>query len=66
MIDLPDPCICNLHLAVARVSHACGASEIFKEYVDGDGEERMMPVYFGGPYMGDDVLMCMLEARLDI
>lgn len=65
-IDLPDPCICNVHLAVARVSHACGASEIFNECVDGgEDEERMVPVYFGGPYMGDDMLMRILEARLD-
>lgn len=65
-IDLPDPCICNVHLAVARASHACGASEIFNEYADGgDDEDHMVPVYFGGPYIGDDVLMRIIEARLE-
>jgi hypothetical protein len=28
---LPDPKRCNLHLAIARISYACGAAEIFDQ-----------------------------------
>lgn len=51
--DLPDPCICNLH-----------ATENFDQCVDDDDDGYTMPIYFGGPYIADDVLMRKLEARL--
>ena len=53
--------ICNLHLAVARVSHASGASEVFDQFLDDDEDACNVPIYFGGPFMSDDVLMCKLE-----
>jgi hypothetical protein len=55
--------ICNLQLAVARVSHASGASEIFDRFLDDDDDDGCdVPVYFGGPFVSDDVLMHRLEA----
>jgi hypothetical protein len=61
----PDPHICNLHLAIARVSAASGAAEMFDEYVNDDDDDMwQVPVYFGGPFIEDDVLMRRLEARL--
>jgi len=39
-IDFPDPRICNLHLAVARVFAASGFAEVVEKYkkgLDGDG-----------------------------
>ena len=63
-VPLPDPMICNLHLAVARVSHACGASEVFDQFLDDDDDDACdVPVYFGhgGPFVSDDVLMRKLE-----
>jgi hypothetical protein len=55
-IALPDPQLCNLHLALARVSAACGASEVFDKYLDEDGGDDgwHFPVYFGGPFVSDD------------
>ena len=32
-IDPPDPNLCNLHLAVARISAASGAAEVFDKYL---------------------------------
>ncbi|KAF8731166.1 hypothetical protein AX14_005065 [Amanita brunnescens Koide BX004] len=62
LIALPDPRICNLHLAVCRVSYACGASEIFDQFVDDEDEDGFeAPVDFGGPFVSDDVLMRKLE-----
>ena len=53
-VPLPDPMICNLHLAVARVTHASGASEVFDQFLDDDDEDACdVPVYFGGPFMSD-------------
>ncbi|KAI6122895.1 hypothetical protein EDD16DRAFT_1569460 [Pisolithus croceorrhizus] len=64
-ISLPDPRICNIHLAVCRVSYACGASEIFDQFLDNEDDEGcQVPVYFGGPFVSDDVLMRKLEALL--
>lgn len=64
-IALPDPRICNLHLAVSRVSYACGASEIFDQFInDEDDEGYELPVYFGAPFVPDDVLMRKLETSL--
>ena len=53
--------ICNLHLAVARVSHASGASEVFDQFLDDDEDACDVPICFGGPFMSDDVLMRKLE-----
>ncbi|KAF8318592.1 uncharacterized protein EI90DRAFT_2697383 [Cantharellus anzutake] len=36
LIGLPDPQICNLHLAVARVFAASGAAEVFDKYLEDD------------------------------
>ena len=33
-IAAPDPRICNLHLAIARVTNASGAAEVFDEFLD--------------------------------
>ena len=61
-VPLPDPRICNLHLAVCRVSYACGASEIFDQFLDDEDDDRFqVPVYFGGPFVSDDVLIRKLE-----
>ena len=61
-VTLPDPMICNLHLAIARVSSASGASEVFDRYLnDEDGDGCQLPIYFGGPFVSDDVLMRRLE-----
>ena len=62
-VTLPDPRICNLHLAICRVSYACGASEIFDQFLwDEDDDGFQVPVYFGGPFVSDDVLMRKLES----
>ena len=54
-VPFPDPMICNLHLAVARVSHACGASEVFDQFPDDDDEDACdVSVRFGGPFMSDE------------
>ena len=63
LVARPDPKICNLHLAVCRVSHACGASETFDQFVGEEDDDafQYVPVYFGGPFVSDDVLMRRLE-----
>jgi len=64
-IALPDPRICNLHLAVARVFAASGAAEVFDQYLDDDEcDFTGIPVYFGGPFVADDVLIRKLEAAV--
>jgi hypothetical protein len=64
-VTLPDPKFCNLHLAICRVSYACGASEIFDQFLwDEDDGGFQVPVYFGGPFVADDVLMRKLEMKL--
>ncbi|KAH9963117.1 hypothetical protein BC827DRAFT_1193455 [Russula dissimulans] len=61
-IALPDPRICNLHLAVARVFAASGAAEVFDKYLDDDEDYiTEVPVYFGGPFVDDDALMRRIE-----
>jgi hypothetical protein len=63
LVPFPDPRICNLHLAVCQVSSACGVSEIFDQFLDDDDDDRFqVPVYFGGPFVSDDVLMRRLES----
>jgi hypothetical protein len=67
MIDGPDPEFCNLKLAIARALHACGAADIIAEiYGDNDDDEAIItqPVYFGGPFVSDDVLCRRLDDRL--
>jgi len=45
------------------VSSTCGTSEIFDQFLDDDDDDRFqVPVYFGGPFVSDDVLMHKLEA----
>ncbi|KAI6117317.1 hypothetical protein EV401DRAFT_1969758, partial [Pisolithus croceorrhizus] len=64
-IALPNPRICNIHLAVCRVSYACGASEVFDQFLDDEDDEGcQVPVYFGGPFVSDNVLMRKLETLL--
>ena len=65
LVPLPDPQICNLQLAVARVSYASGASEVFDQFVEDDNDDSnlsQVPVYFGSPWVEDDFLMRRLEA----
>ena len=47
--------------------HACGASDIIAEmYGDDDDGEAIVnqPVYLGGPFVSDEVLLRRLDARL--
>ena len=64
-IAAPDPRICNLHLAIARVTNASGAAEVFDEFLDDDddchGDGWQLPIYFGSPFVSDDALMRRLE-----
>jgi hypothetical protein len=61
-VALPDPAICDLRLAIARVVFASGASEVFDQFIDDDdGDGCQVPVYFGGPFVPNDVLMRRLE-----
>ncbi|KAI9510124.1 hypothetical protein F5148DRAFT_1374740 [Russula earlei] len=64
MIPLPDPRICNLRLAIARVFAASGATGVFDQYLEDDDDDDCMsqvPVYFGGPFVDDDTLMRRIE-----
>ena len=67
-IDGPDPQFCNLKLAVARVFYASGAAEVFAEtYRDSEDDDEAIttqPVYFGGPFVPDEVLCRRLDDRL--
>jgi hypothetical protein len=63
----PNPEYCNLKLAIARVMNACGAADIIAEmYGDDDDDEAIVtqPVYMGGPFVSDDVLLRRLNDRL--
>ena len=69
VIDRPDPEFCNLKLAIARELHACGAAGIIAEtYSDDDADDEdaivTQPIYFGGPFVSDDILCCRLNNRL--
>ena len=44
LVALPDPRICNVHLAVCRVCYSCGASEIFDQFIDDEDNEEFQPV----------------------
>jgi hypothetical protein len=66
-IDGPNQQYCNLHLAIARVYHACGAADIVAKIYgdDDDGDSiTLAPTYFGGPFVSDDVLYTRHEERL--
>ncbi len=41
-IDLPDPRLCNLHLAVARVYAASGFAEVVDEILEDDDDESAL------------------------
>jgi hypothetical protein len=60
-IASPDPRICNLHLAIARVSHMSGASEVFGKFLDDDDDGQHLPLYLGSSLVSDDVFMRRLE-----
>jgi hypothetical protein len=66
MIDGPDPEYCNLKLAIARALHACGAAEIIAEIYGNDDDDDLIvqPIYFGGPYVSDEVLCRRVDDRL--
>ena len=65
-VALPDPQLCNLHLAIARVSYACGATEIFDQFLEDENEDGFqVPVYFGSPFVSDEALMRRLEAMVN-
>ena len=66
-IDKPNPEYCNIKLAIARVMHGCGAADIIREmYGDDDDEDAIVnqPVYMGGPFVSDDILLRRLDDRL--
>jgi hypothetical protein len=59
--------VCNLHLAVARVFAASGAAEVFDKYLGNDEDDLTdAPVFFGGPFIPDDVLTLALVHRLEM
>ena len=61
-VEPPDLKICNLHLALAWVSYESGAVEIFDEFISDEDEDGMqVPVYFGSPFVSDDIFMCQLK-----
>ena len=67
MIDKPNPDYCNMKLAIARAMNACGAADIIADmdWDNGDDEAILnQPVYFGGPFVPDDILLRRLEDRL--
>jgi len=70
LIDPPSSLFCNTRLAIARVMHACGASDLIDElYGDDDDEEEAIvtqPVYLGGPFVSDDILLRRLHDRLPV
>jgi len=62
MVDGPDPEFCNLKLAIARAMHASGAADIIADiHGENDDDEAM---YFGGPFISDEVLFRRLDDRL--
>jgi hypothetical protein len=67
-IDPPDPLFCNTKLAIARVMYACGASGLIDELCDDDDDEAIetQPVYLGGPFVSDDILLRRLHDRLPV
>jgi len=50
--------------------HACGASDLIDElYGDDDDDEEAIvtqPVYLGGPFVSDDILLRRLHDRLPV
>ena len=70
LIDPPNPLFCNTRLAIARVMYACGASALIDElYGDEEDEDEAIvtqPVYLGGPFVSDDILLRRLHDRLPV
>jgi hypothetical protein len=63
----PNPEYCNVKLAIARVMHTCGATDIISEmYGDDDDDDAIVnqPVYMGGPFVSDDILFRKLDDLL--
>ncbi len=48
--------------------YACGASGLIDELYDDDDDEVivMQPVYLGGPFVSDDILLRRLHDRLPV
>jgi hypothetical protein len=46
--------------------HACGAADIIVEMYGEDDDDTIVnqPVYLGGPFVSDDILLCRLNDRL--
>jgi hypothetical protein len=68
MVDGPDAGYCNLRLAIARASLACGVTDIINKIYahDSDEDEDLiaLPTYFGGLCVFDEVLFRKLDDRL--
>ncbi|KAJ3569579.1 hypothetical protein NP233_g4960 [Leucocoprinus birnbaumii] len=67
VIDRPNPEYCNIKLALARAVHACGVADIIAEMdwdIDDDEAIVNLPVYFGGPFIPDDILFQSLSLLL--
>ena len=66
MLDNPNPEYCNIKLALARALHACGAADVIDDVYKDDDDEALttQPVYFGGPFVSEDLVLRRLEDRL--
>jgi hypothetical protein len=67
IIKKPNPEYRNIKLAIARAIHACGASDIIAEMDWDDDDDQVIvsqPVYLGGPFVPDIILLHRLENRL--
>ena len=66
MVDNPNPDYCNIKLALARALHACGAADVIDDVYNDDDDEALttQPVYFGGPFVSEDLVLRRLEDRL--
>jgi hypothetical protein len=63
-IQMPDPKLCNLKLALIRVLNASGAAdaidELMKDYEDSNSAQTL---YFGCGTVSDDLLMEVISMR---
>ena len=60
-VSRPAP-VHQVHLAIAHVFAASRAAEVFDKYlVDDEDDMTQVPVYFGSPFVADDVLMRRLD-----
>jgi hypothetical protein len=66
MLDNPNPEYCNIKLALARALYACGAADVIDDVYKDDDDEALAthPVYFGGPFVSEDLILRRLEDRL--